>query len=218
MRQCEELQQQREATAKQSGRKVGEARASTTDPEARNMKMPDGGTRPADNLQFTTDTATGVILGVEVNNAGTDGGQLPPMLDQLKERYEQLPNSSLVDGGFVTIEAIEQADSRGCTMFAPIKNEKKQLEQGQDPYAPKKGDSDAVADWRSRMGTEEAQQIDRLRGQTAEWVNAQGRNRGLWQMPVRGQPCCRIVALLYAIAHNLVVGGRLRTAVAQQAF
>jgi hypothetical protein len=64
---------------------------------------------------------------------------------------------------------------------------------------------------------EAAKLIYRLRGQTAEWVNAQCRNRGLWQMPVRGQPRCRIVALLYAITHNLVVGGRLRAAVAQTA-
>ena len=33
MRECEELQKQREATAKQSRRKVNEARASTTDPQ-----------------------------------------------------------------------------------------------------------------------------------------------------------------------------------------
>jgi transposase len=214
MRQCEELQRQREATAKQSGRKVGPARASTTDPEARNMKMGDGGTRPAYNVQFATDTASGVVVGVAVTNAVTDGGELPPMLDQLKDRYEHVPDSALVDGGFATKETIDQADERGCTVYAPVKNEKKQLEQGQDPYAPKRGDSAPVANWRCRMGTEEAKQLYRLRGQTAEWVNAQCRNRGLWQMPVRGQPRCRIIALLYAIAHNLVVGVRLRAAVA----
>ena len=65
------------------------------------------------------------------------------------------------------------------------------------------------------MGTEAAQRIYRLRCQTAEWVNAQCRNRGLWFMPVRGRPRCRIIALLYAIAHNLVVGERLRLAMAQ---
>ena len=58
---------------------------------------------------------------------------------------------------------------------------------GKDPYAPCKGDSDAVAAWRSRMGTEAAKLIYRLRGQTAEWVNAQARNRGLWFMP-RARP------------------------------
>jgi transposase len=213
MRNCAELQRQREATAQQSGRKPQEARASTTDPEARAMKMADGGTRPAYNVQFATDTATGVIVGVEVNNEGTDGHQLPPMLDQVKDRYDQMPKEAVVDGGFATLDTVEQADDRGCTMYAPIKNQKKQEDQGKDPFVPKKGDSEAVANWRIRMGTEAAKTIYKVRGQTAEWVNAQCRNRGLRQMPVRGQPRCRIIALLYAIAHNLVVGGRLRAAV-----
>jgi transposase len=214
MRNCAELPRQREATAKQSGRKAQEARASTTDPVARNMKMADGGTRPAYNLEFATDTGSGVIAGVELNNEGTDSNQLPPMLKQLEERYEDVPPEALVDGGFATVNTIEQADALGCTVYAPLKNQQKQEEQGKDPYARKKGDSDAVAAWRSRMGTEAAKTIYRLRGPTAEWVNAQGRNRGLWQMPVRGQERCRIIALLYAIAHNLVVGERLRAAVA----
>jgi hypothetical protein len=213
MRDCEALQRQREATAQQSGRKAKEARASTTDPEARSMKMADGGTRPAYNVQFATDTATRVIVGVEVNNEGTDGNQLPAMLDQVKDRYDQVPKEADVDGGFATLNTIEQAEARGCTVYAPVKNQEKQQEQGKDPFVPKKGDSEAVAAWRIRMGTEAAKTIYKLRGQTAEWVNAQCRNRGLWQMPVRGQSRCRIIALLYAIAHNLGVGEKLRAAV-----
>jgi transposase len=209
MRQCEELHQQRQASY---GRKDREARASTTDPDARVMKFPDGGYRPGYNVQFATDTESGVILGVEVTNAGNDGGQLPPMLDQLKERYERMASEALVDGDFATKNAIDQADKRGCTVYGPIKAEKKKLAKGEDPYARKEGDSDAVAAWRSRMGTEAAQLIYRLRGQTAEWVNAQARNRGFWFMPARGQPRCRIIALLFAITHNLVTGERLRTA------
>jgi transposase len=212
MKQCEELQQQREAAAKKSGRKVEEARASTTDPEARTMKFADGGYRPGYNVQFATDTASGMIVGVEVTNAGTDGDQLPPMLEQLDQRYERVPDEALVDGGFATVAAIEQADEQGCTVYAPVRDEEKQRAEGKDPHARKRGDSDAVAGWRERMGTEAAKVLYRLRCQTAEWVNAQCRNRGLWQMPVRGQPRCRMVALLYAIAHNLVVGERLRAA------
>jgi hypothetical protein len=62
------------------------------------------------------------------------------------------------------------------------------------------------------MGTEAAKLIYRRRGQSAEWVNAHARNRGFWFIPVRGQPCCRIIASLFAIFHNLVVGQGLRTA------
>ena len=106
LRQREELQKQREATAKRSGRKVDEARASITDPEARTMKFADGGYRPGYNVQFSTDTESGVIVGVEVTNAGTDNEQLTPMLSQLKERYDRVPDEALVDGGFATVDAI----------------------------------------------------------------------------------------------------------------
>jgi transposase len=213
MRQRDELQQQKEATGKLNGRKVTEARASTTDPEARAMKFADGGYRPGYNVQFATDTESGVIVGVEVTNAGNDSEQLPPMLDQLNDRYDRAPDVALVDGGFATKDTIDQADDRGCTVYAPLRNEEKDREKGIDPHARKKGDSDAVAAWRSRMGTEAGKLNYRLRGQTAEWVNAQCRNRGLWHMPVRGRPRCRIVALLYAIAHNLTVAERLRMVV-----
>jgi Transposase DDE domain len=196
MRQCEELQRQREAAAKKSGRKAEEARASTTDPEARTMKFADGGFRPGYNVQFATDAGSGVIVGVEVTDAGTDGDQLPPMLEQLDERYERVPDVALVDGGFATVAAIEQADGLGCTVYAPVRDEEKQRAEGKDPHARKRGDSDAIGEWRERMGTEAAKALYRLRCQTAEWVNAQCRNRGLWQMPVRGQPRCRMVALL----------------------
>jgi hypothetical protein len=212
MRQRERLQKQREATAKKSGRKADEARASTTDPEARVMKFPDGGYRPGYNVQFATDTESGVILGVAVTNAGTDGEELTPMLDQLKKHHGRVPEEMLVDGGFASLESIDQAAERGCTVYAPLKDEEKQRAAGKDPNAPKPGDSKAVADWRIRMGTEPAKAIYRLRAQTAEWVNAQCRNRGFRQMPVRGQVRCQIVGLLYAVAHNLVVGEGLRAA------
>jgi transposase len=208
--QREELQRQREATAKKSGRKVDEARASTTDPNARTMKFADGGYRPGYNVQFATDTETGVIVGVEVTNAGTDNEQLAPMLQQLDDRYDRVPPEALVDGGFTTLDAIDQATARKCTVYAPLKDAEKQRAAGKDPHARKEGDSDAVADWRTRMGTDAAKLIYRLRGQTAELVNAHCRNRRLWHMPVRGRPRCRIVGLLYAIAHNLVVVERLR--------
>jgi transposase len=210
LRHCEELQQQREARAKKTCQPAKEARASTTDPEARVMQFSDGGYRPGYNVQFSTDTASGVIVGVDVTNVGNDSEQLPPMLDQLQERYGTVPEEALVDGGFASREAIDDAAARGCTVYAPLKEEEKQRAAGKDPYAPKKGDSDAVAAWRARMGTAAAKVLYRLRCQTAEWVNAVCRNHRLWQMPARGQPKCRIVATLHAITHNLLWGVKLR--------
>jgi transposase len=175
-------------------------RASTTDPDARVMKMADGGFRPAYNVQLATDTATQVIVGVDVNNVGSDRGQLPPMIDQLATRHEQLPGAMLVDGGFVTLEAIDTVSAR-TTVYAPVP---KPRDPTRDPYASLPGDSPAVAAWRLRMGTPEAQLLYKERAATAECVNAQTRNRGLRQLLVRGLTKVRTIALWYAIAHNLM--------------
>ena len=113
------------------------------------------------------------------------------MLEQLEERYDRPPEEALVDGGFASHEAIDDAAERGCTVYAPLKDEAEAIGRGQKSVCREKDDSPAVAAWRERMGTAAAKLIYRLRGQTAEWVNALCRNRDLRQMPVRGRPKCR---------------------------
>ena len=44
------------------------------------MRMPDGGFRPAFNLQFATDVDSQVILGVEATNKGSDASLAVPMV------------------------------------------------------------------------------------------------------------------------------------------
>src|SRR5512142_672845 len=73
-----------------------------------------------------------------------------------------------------------------------------------DPHAPKPGDSAPVAEWRQRMGTEEAKCLYKDRAATAECVNALARNRGLNQCRVRGTAKVRCVLLFHALAHNLL--------------
>ena len=55
------------------------------------------------------------------------------------------------------------------------------------------------------MNTDEARELYKKRAATAECINAQARNRGLQQLPVRGLPKVKAVALLFALAHNLMV-------------
>lgn len=195
---------------------AAELRASTTDPECRKMKMPDGGFRPAYNVQFATATASGVIVGVDVTNAGTDSEQMLPMLEQIEERFEQRPAEMLVDGGYTGLEAIDGAAQDGTTVYAPIKDEQKKREAGQNPCVRQRKDTDATAEWRARMGTPEAKTIYKERASTAEWVNAQARNRGLYGVTVRGQAKVLVVVLWYALAHNFGRLQKLRSVVPEE--
>lgn len=189
-------------------------RASTTDPEARRMKMPDGGTRPGYNVQFATTTESGIVVGVDVTNSGSDGGQLPPMLGQIEHRYRKRPEQALVDGGFTTLDAVETAAAGQVDVIGPVKNAASKTARGDDPYQPRPKDGPGVAAWRQRMGTPEAQALYRLRAQTAEWVNAGARQRGLYQVTVRGRQKVLAVALLHALVHNLLRAVGLRRAAA----
>jgi hypothetical protein len=113
--------------AKEGGEKEAErraARVSTTDPQATVMKMADGGYRPAYNVQFSTACQGQVIVGVEVVTEGTDQGQLPPMLDQIEDRFQQRPKESLVDGGFGNHEDITEVQN-SCKVYAPVPEPKK---------------------------------------------------------------------------------------------
>jgi transposase len=181
------------------------ARASTTDPDARTMKMPNGGFNPAYNVQFSTDAATQVIVGVEVVNQGTDAGQMAPMVEQIEDRTGVRPREVLVDGGYATKEDIQQVNDpeQGRKVYAPVRDEEKQRGQGQDPFAPRGGESPSLSEWRTRMGTDEAKSIYLQRASTAECVNALARQRGLQQFRVRGLPKVRAVAVLFVLAHNL---------------
>jgi hypothetical protein len=188
--------------AKKSPEDKTEARVSTTDPEARVMKMGDGGFRPAYNVQLATDAQTRVIVGVDVTNSGSDQGQMPPMLEEIRERNDQLPAEHLVDGGYPNKESLEEAAGMGVTVYAPVKKPRK---EGVDPYQPKPGDSPAVAEWRQRMGTPEAKEIYKERAATAERTNADLRcYRGLGPFLVRTLPKVRCVVLLAAVTFNIL--------------
>lgn len=197
-------------------RKKGDAeaaRASTTEPEARRMKMGDGGYRPAYNVEFGTDLNSLVIIGSDLVNAGSDGGQMEPMVQQIEAEQAPLPEDGeyYVDGGFTTKEDIESVGQRGVTVFAPVKQAEQQQRQGKDPYVAKPRDTPHVAAWRERMGTEEARAKYKQRSKT-EWPNAVCRNRGLQQFLVRGLEKVKSVVLWYVLLHNLFRMVALRAA------
>jgi transposase len=206
--------------AQREKRKKGDgatARASTTDPEARKMKMGDGGFRPAYNVQMATDADSGIILNMDVINEGSDAGQMKPMMDEIKANVGAAPKILLTDGGFSTIDDIEETTQGGTTVYTPVKEEAKQKEAGKDPFAPRPNDSPTIADWRQRMGTDAAKELYKLRAPTAELPNARLRNQGVYQLRVRGLAKVKAALWWHVLALNLLRAEVLRAARAKSA-
>jgi len=205
------LEQLPEVEGKKPAPEREQARTSTTDAEARVMKMADGGFRPAFNAQLATDTGSQMVVGVAVSNAGTDYGQLTPMVEQLHRRYGRPPREVLADGGFVALEDLRRVAGPpwGCTVYAPPPTPR-----GTRRVDEREGRDDAVlAAWRVRMASTEGHAVYKKRAATSECVNAIARNRGLQRLMVRGLRKAYAVLLWFAVAHNLMRAVALRRAV-----
>lgn len=201
LKNLEQLQQQKEQRKKGSGEA---ARCSTTDPEARQMKMGDGGFRPAYNVQFATDGDARVIVSVDVTNNGSDGGQMAPMHEKVCEKYDKTPENYVVDGGFSTIEDITAVENKGSRVAAPMTHEDRITKRGGDPHARRANDTDAMSAFRERMRTDDSKAILKQRPSIAEFPNAECRNRGLQQFRVRSLEKVRTTVLWYAITFNFM--------------
>ena len=180
-----------------------QARANETDPDVAKMKLPDGGYRQAYNVETMTDTAQGLIVCVAVTNQGSDNGQLGVMARRLEQEQGTLPKTIPADSGFVDQADIEWLEAKNVQVLMPPKNAAKEKQQGKDPYARKKRDSEPVAQWRGRMGQVEAQQAYRCRAPVAEGVHAQQANRGWRRFRLRGLVKAGVEALWQALGHNL---------------
>lgn len=208
----------REAAARGSARRVEEAilvvkelategkkkpRASTTDPEARVMKMGDGGFRPAYNVQLATagspEGGPRTIVGVRVTNLGSDVGSIAPRLGAIERRTGALPKTLLADGGHLKFDCLRTAEAKGVVVLMPVPPPSK------DPQSLRGAYDAPLAAFRARMETPEAKELYRARAGLAELPNAHFKGRlGLGQFLVRGLANVTRVALLTGLAFNLL--------------
>lgn len=227
--QVERLEQARkelaakQAQAEKSGRAKKDAknprkkhRASRSDPQARVMKMANGGFSPAYNAQFCTDVDSNIIVGVAVSQQGNDTGLASPMLEQIAAEYDQRPQAILADTSYASLAEITRITQSGTRPYIaiPIKgNQADKVEE--EAYAPHKGDTPEVVAWRERMASAEGQQMLKKRGQVAELVHAVLDQMNLARLKVRGLRKVRTVLLWFALAHNLLRERLLRQRLAQ---
>jgi len=178
------------------------ARASTTDAEARVMKMADGGFRPAYNVRMATAGSPlggpRTIVGVQVTNVGSDMGSITPMLDEVQRRTGELPKTLLADANHAAHDCIRAASEAGVEVLVAVPERSRKAGANAD-------DDPVIVAWRERMETDEAKKLYRARASLCELMNAHLRtHHGVDQFLVRGLAKVTCVALLGAIASNLL--------------
>lgn len=212
-------QRAREAKARDFQRRVDEAaavvrelqdgnfsgktvRASTTDAEARVMKMPGSGFAPAYNVQLATagdpEGGARTIVGVRVTNVGSDYGSVGPMIDDIERKCGKRPTILLADNGHASSADIQAAVDRGVTAF--IAPQERSMTKPPNPL-----EDPAIASWRERMRTDEAKQQMRGRASLCELSNAHIKTRfSMASLLVRGLTKVTCMVLLSALTANLV--------------
>lgn len=181
--------------------------ASRTDPDARVMKLPNGGFGSAYNVQLAVDPQSRAVVGVEVTSARSDHHACEPLRAQVEARTGQKVEEHLLDGGYLVLERIERAEARGTRIYMPVESPDKP-----GAFAPKRGDGPGVAAWRTRMGTAGGQAIYSQRSRSVETVNADLKtHRGLRAMCVRGLAKVRCQALWSVLAYNILHFGSILT-------
>ena len=111
-----------------------------------------------------------------------------------------MPAEWLADGGFASDANIEDAHSRGITVYAPVRHPR---DSSRDPIWRCPMTAKRWSNGASVWALKQPRKFTEQRAATAECVNAIARAREP-QFLVRGLNKAKAVALWYALAHNLM--------------
>lgn len=186
--------------------KSQEPRASTTDPEARVMKMAGGAFRPGYNIQFAVaGKKTGgprAIVGVRVTNRGSDLSSVGLMLDDISTRLRgRLPKHVLADSNHFTVAEVEEAHRRGVFLVSPPP--KRRRAPG-PPNHHDERESEVLKTWRVKMKLPSTKKLYRQRAALCELANAHLKGtRRIDRLLVRGLPAVTAFAHLFSLAFTI---------------
>jgi len=146
-------------------------RINTTEPDAGVKRQKDGSFAPGHNAQAVSDLDTGVVVFAEIVEAGGDGGQLQPQIDNALETLEALRARGVLDtaapdaiaagadGAYHDTRQLEAMEGEGIACFVPDSRAANRLPPGVSPeYAADKFRFDAAS---GTMTCPEGQTLER---------------------------------------------------------
>ncbi len=127
-----------------------------------------------------------MVVGAFVSNCGSDGAMMSTMHEQIKDSYGIVPRNFLVDCGYPSVEQITAVERGGSCVHAPIFREEDMISGAKILMPVKCATVTSSYHFRQRMSTPEAKAIYKSRPSIVEYINAELRNRGLYQFAFEG--------------------------------
>ena len=212
-REQEKLERARRHTKEEA--KKSAPSVSTSDPEVRQMRMADGATHPAWNVQVAT--ATGFVVTIEPTDRRNDSGLAVGLVEQIEQRCGEAPKRLLTDATAMTLDEIASLAERcpDLQIYSPPAKQRDMITPAaeRNRRSQLRHEPQAVQNWRSRMASDAGKAVYRRRKLT-EHAHGKMKNRGFGRMLVHGIAKVRSVCLLHAIAQNLLHAHGLRSAAA----
>jgi transposase len=184
-------------------KETSKLRASTSDPQSRNMKFPGGSFHCAYNFQIVTEAQSELVLLANPSQSSSDTGQLLPIYERLKSTYKRGFESYLVDSAYLKPMDLKQLYNDNCLVYSPVKNGTGKMIKRK---AFKKGKgSDAEREFVKRMESNEAQKVYNRRIRLSETINAFLKNRGLGRLMIRGLEKVKGFINLACLTYNMQI-------------
>jgi hypothetical protein len=169
-----------------------------TDPDSRIMRSVSGGFDASYNAQTAVDDAAHIIVAAELTNCASDAGELPTMLQAVKDNLGTLPGQALADTGYKSEAVFEALAASGCDLVVSLGREGKQ-ELHCDPQR-----SPYTAAMAAKLQTHEGRAAYRRRKWIAEPPNGWIKNvLGFRQFSLRGLHRVQAEWKLVCLALNL---------------
>jgi len=169
-----------------------------TDPDSRIMKRAGGGFDASYNAQTAVDETAHIIVAAELTNNASDAGELPTMLQAVKNNLGALPEQALADTGYKAEAVFEQLAGNGCDLVVAVGREGKQplrFDPERSPY---------TAAMAAKVQSDEGRAAYRRRKWIAEPPNGWIKNvLGFRQFSLRGLHRVRAEWKLVCMALNL---------------
>ena len=169
-----------------------------TDPDSRIMKRAGGGFDASYNAQTAVDEAAHIIVAAELTNCASDAGELPTMLQAVKDNLAALPEQALADSGYKAEAVFEALVGCGCELVVAVGREGKEA-LGFDPQR-----LPHTAAMAAKLKTEQGKAAYRRRKWIAEPPNGWIKNvLGFRQFSLRGLHRVQAEWKLVCMALNL---------------